>query len=531
VNRRLDAPVFVCLALLPAAAAARLWGLGFCLPHPHCRPDEDAVSAIAGGFLAGDFNPHVFNYPALFMLAVAAAVWMLPGAERLLHKVTPFHFDPLLDGVSTTSKHYMVARFLSAASGVASVWLIYRIATRLFGAAAAIAAAALLALAFLHVRDSHYGVTDVAMAFMVLVAFLAAVRLSQSGSRTDLAIAGVTAGLATSTKYNAALVALPALFAILAGMPETKSNRARVADAGTFVALMILAFLCTSPYSLLDFRHFRADVMSDALHLTQGHGIDLGRGWIYHATTTLRYGLGIPILAAGVGGMVLLITRNTRLGAFVALFPVSYYVVLGSGYTVFTRHMIPIVPFLCLTAGYFVAESAAWAAIRLRRPQLKPALAALAVAGVAWPSVQSVITFDMFIARTDNRLLARQWVEARFPEGTMIAQIGREGGHVFLRDANEVPYALIPFTTDGIRPDLVIVQSAPSLDAPELGDLKEVLRTEYTLRYASDVIADDPRNVYDLQDEFYLPLAGFYSVERPGPNLKIYVRTTAAARR
>jgi hypothetical protein len=337
--------------------------------------------------------------------------------------------------------------------------------------------------------------------------------------------------LATSTKYNAALVALPALFAIFIAAPGAKSIRARLAEAALFVVLMIAAFVCTSPYSVLDFRHFSADVMSDVLHLTEGHGLDLGRGWLYHATTTLRYGVGVPVLVAGVAGLLLLVWKDPRRGVLVSLFPVSYYAVLGSGYTVFTRHMVPIVPFLCLTAGYFLAESASWLAARLRRPQWKPLLATIAVIGALWPSARSVVRYDAFIARTDNRLLARQWVEERFPALTTIAQIGREGGHLFLHDQNEVPYTTIPFARDGVRPDLVVVQSAPELDAPELGDLSEILESDYTVGFSSNVAAPDPRNVYDLQDEFYLPLAGFHSVERPGPNLTIYIRRGIDVRR
>ena len=54
--------------------------------------------------------------------------------------------------------------------------------------------------------------------------------------------------------------------------------------------------------------------------------------------------------------------------------------------------------------------------------------------------------------------------------------------------------------------------------------MDHVLSTDYTLGFASEVAPPDRRNVYDLQDEFYLPLAGFHRVERPGPNLKVYVR-------
>jgi hypothetical protein len=523
-RQRAAATVLVGGAILPVAAAARLWGIGFCLPHNHCRPDEDAISAIAGGLRWGDLNPHIFNYPALFMLAVATVLFTLRGVERLLHKAMPFHFRSLLDQADGTTINYMVARLLSAAAGIASVWVIFRIALRLFDRTTALAAAALLALAYLHVRDSHYGVTDVPMTFMVLIAFLYVVRLSESGARRDLVMAGLTAGLATSTKYNAVMVSLPGLFAIFGCLPDMKSMRARFADAAIFVVLMVAAFVCTSPYSLLDFQHFMADVTSDAQHLSQGHGVDLGRGWAYHATTTLRYGVGAPILGAGVTGMLLLIFRRPRRGLLVALFPVSYYALLGSGYTVFTRHMVPVVPFLCLAAAYFIAESARWLAIRLRRPQWNPALVTLGLVGLLWPSVHSVVMFDVLMARTDNRLLARRWIEQRFQAGTTIAQIGRDGGHVFLQDPNEVRYTTIEFSREGLQPDIVVVQSSPMLDAPALGDMEHVLSTDYTLEFASEVAAPDPQNVYDLQDEFYLPFAGFQRIDRPGPNLKVYVR-------
>ena len=213
------------------------------------------------------------------------------------------------------------------------------------------------------------------MSFMVLVAFLFAVRLSQSGMRRDLLFASVAAGLAAGTKYNAGLVALPVLFALFIS-PAANPRRSRFGDAAIAVLLMVVSFLCTSPYTVIEFPRFWADFSSDVLHLSGGHGIDLGRGWIYHATTTLRYGVGLPLLVAGVAGLVLLLVRDWRKGTLVALFPVSYYVLLGGGYTVFARHMIPVVPFLCLTGGYAVAETASSIAARLGRPAWRTTLTA-----------------------------------------------------------------------------------------------------------------------------------------------------------
>jgi hypothetical protein len=275
---------------------------------------------------------------------------------------------------------------------------------------------------------------------------------------------------------------------------------------------------------VLDYQQFLADLASDAQHLSGGHGVNLGRGWVYHATTTLRYGLGLPILAAGTAGLLLMVMRTPRIGILVALFPVSYYAVLGSGYTVFMRHMTPVIPFLCLTAGYFVSETAGWIAAWLRRPTWRAGLAGAAVIGLVVPSLNSVVRFDALIAQTDSRLLGRRWVEQRFAPGTTIAQLGPAGGHLFFPEEWRLPYTTVELTRNGARPDVVVVPSSPVTGPPEFGGMEPVLKSEYTLAYSRVVVAADPRNVYDLQDEFYIPFAGFRSVERPGPNLDIYVR-------
>jgi hypothetical protein len=511
-------------SILAVAAGARLWGINFGLPHLNCRPDEGGIVAIAGSIYHGDLNPHHFNYPELFMLAVAAVLVVLSASGRVLEMFAiPWPVD-----VSGTTIAYRVARYLSAAAGIASVLVVFRIGLRLFGRAAAFAAAAMLSLAFLHVRESHFGVTDAPMTFLTLVAFLFIVRLSESGTARDLIAAGVASGLATSTKYNAALIALPALFAILtdaAGIRRPIGTPLR--RAALYLSIMAAAFLFTSPYTVLDFRQFSADVTYESRHLAQGHGVILGRGWLHHLTSTLRYGVGIPILAAGMLGFVLLLWRDRRLGILVALFPVSYYLLLGSGYTVFARYMLPVVPFLCLMAGYALAEGAQWLALRMRRPNLSPIAATAGVTLLLWPSAHSVVHFDRLLSRTDSRLMARWWIERQFPKETTIAQLGSEGGRVLLfeHDRSEKKYNKVDFSRRGVRPDLVIVPSSPLMPAPrELSDMARTLSREYELAYHRDVVGTDAANVYDWQDDFYLPLSGFKGIERPGPNLKIYIR-------
>ena len=447
----------VLVAILLVAAVARFWALTFGLPHPAARPDEEAVSALAGNYYLGYFEPTDFTYPPLFMLVVAATLWLaFRTAPAMLSRLN------IRLGLSdpTMSAQRIVARLLSAAAGVISVWLVFRIGTRLFGRPTALVAGAFLALAFLHVRDSHFGVTDVPMTFMVLVGFLAIVKLAESGSRRDLVAAGIWTGLAVATKYNAALLVLPASFAIL-NDPLQRPIQSRLVRVVGFAAIMTAAFLIVAPFSVLSYEKFLYDVTNVSRHLADGHGVDLGRGWTYHLTTTLRYGLGIPLLVAGILGLPLMVWREGRRGILVALFPVAYYVLIGSGRTVFARYILPAVPFLCLTAGYFVVTTAAVVTSYLQRPRWRIPATTVMTAAILWPSLLSVIAFDRLIARDDSRVLARRWIEERFPPGTSIAQLGLGGGsagNVYIN--YETDYLLSDITASS-KPTLVIVVSAP----------------------------------------------------------------------
>jgi 4-amino-4-deoxy-L-arabinose transferase-like glycosyltransferase len=501
--------------VLFAAAVARFWGLTFGLPHPAARPDEEAVSAIASGFYYGNFRPPIFDYPPLFMLLVAGTWWVLFAEAPSLAARMNLHIQwPAL----SMSAERIVARALSALSGVASVWLLFRVAARLFGRQTALVAAAFLSLAFLHVRDSHFGVTDVPMTAMVLAAFLAVLGLADSGSARNLAGAGVLIGLAVATKYNAALLVLPAAMAILDD-PLKRPVSQRLVRVAALSATVAVVFILVSPWAMLDFERFLSDAAGVSRHLSRGHGVDLGRGWTYHVRTTLRHGLGWPLLVTGIAGLPLMVWRERSRGLLVALFPMAYYVVMGSGRTVFARYALPLVPFLCLTAAYAVSAAADWAAARMNRQRWSGAVAVLLTSGVLWPSAQSVLAFDRLLVREDSRVAARRWIEARFPAGTTIGEIGAANAHLYFAD--EQHYVAMPAVD---RPELISIVSSPVTGAA-VEDVAPWLTREYDLAFSESVVAeDDPENIYDRQDEFYVPLAGFHDIERPGPNVRVFVR-------
>ncbi len=80
----------------------------------------------------------------------------------------------------------------------------------------------------------------------------------------------------------------------------------------------------------------------------------------------------------------------------------------------------------------------------------------------------------------------------------------------------------------GPLPDWIILHESPlgRYVAPSVSTL--VRRQYELLEYVKGSGSVNAGNVFDLQDAFYVPYAGFRDVARPGPDIRIY-RNRASA--
>jgi dolichyl-phosphate-mannose--protein O-mannosyl transferase len=192
------------------------------------------------------FNPEFFSYPSLFMYAMAG-VYSAACSIEIAARIFP---DMRACIEADWLKLIVAARALSALAGVAGVVAVFAIARRL-EPAAAFPAAILLSVSFLHVRDSHFGVTDVAMTSMLLWALLLLLRADEQPSVRRFAIAGFVTGLAASTKYNAILLLTAAVVSQIRVWLELRAPvSVKHARLALVAACSILGFLIGTPYAL-----------------------------------------------------------------------------------------------------------------------------------------------------------------------------------------------------------------------------------------------------------------------------------------
>jgi hypothetical protein len=540
------------LAILALAAALRFAGLGFGLAppradptlHPLARPDEQYLWNLGLGIYAGDPNPHFFLYPTLlpYALALADAAYVA-AASLALGSREAVELELLRDPRALI----WIDRAIVAAIGAGTTLLVDRLATRAFGAGAGLVAALCLAVAPLHVRDSHFGVTDVPLAAFVCCVLLAALRVESRGSGRDYALAGLAAGLAASTKYSGALLLAPIVAADLLGRSAGPARPwRRLAMA---LALAPLGFLAGTPFAGLAWPEFRDGVALQLLAQSGPDwlGIDLGPGWSHHLRFTLWHGLGPPLLLAALAGAALALWRAPRPALVLLAFALPYYAVVGRGPLVFARYMLPLVPVLCATAGFAVASTAE----RLPRRRAAAALALSAL--VAAPALVASIELDLVLARTDSRVLAADWLREHVdPDETVflvgavfadppVAWRGRKAYDPFpwpprawagrLRlpagpELRRVRNAMDP-SFDAIARDervgYVVVAESPLQAYGPTASLER--RLPGFRRVASfEGVGRHPGMRFDLHDAFYVPFAGARHALRPGPNLHVYAR-------
>lgn len=429
------------LIILVLALFVRLWGIDHGLPFIY-HPDEPALVRSAYGLRFGNLNPGHFDWPHFhfyFCLLIFEGFIKLRALVQLLHLRPAVESGiPLL--WQDPAIFYFLARLVAASMGTATVGLTYLIGKRLFDRRVGLLAALFLAVSPLHVDQSHYALLDVPLTFWVALSFYFSILVMESGRLRHYLLAGLLAGFSASTKYNGALVVL----AIVAAHLLRRSSEIKKAGAGVrrFLlaiiydwwklvlagAVSILGFLIGTPYALLDRKTFlfKEDARGFLWQLQgmKSHvGAEALNGWWFHFSDSLKNGLGLGILILVVLGVVLVLIRRQRAQLFLLLFPVLYFLYVGSWRVVYSRFMIPILPMLCILAVLPVGY--VWQKLTRRSGRVwfwgTIVLTAFTV-GSLLPSLRQVIYGDRLLGQTDTRTVAKVWIDENIPDKSKIAE-------------------------------------------------------------------------------------------------------------
>lgn len=361
-----------------------------------------------------------------------------------------------------------LARSLSAVCDSFTVGLTFVVARRVLPRSWALFAAALVALAALHVQQSHFFTVDNFAAFWMLAAFWGGARWQEKGRARDALLGGACLGVAMACKISAVFVAFPLLVLLMFGVGKHSFRRIIVGALGC-VLMALFCFRAFQPMAFLgqwgffDVRpdpRFWNDLASQA-GITNGTADVpfnvqwVGRApWLFSLRNLGFWGYGWGLLVSGALGIIFVL-RNARerdentpilLGS--ALFCLILFGVQGATFSKFTRYFLPMTPFMALLAAYAwqkLANRAAW--LRVGPPLVAGFTALWCVA------VTSVYT------RPHTRLEASRWIVANIASGT--------------RTINETPWdeslplGWAPSGTGGLQSQLLGSYDADTIEKRE----------------------------------------------------------------
>jgi hypothetical protein len=322
-----------------------------------------------------------------------------------------------------------------------------------------------------------------------------------------------------STKYSAAPLSLTVLFIRPGALPRPR-------DVLLFGVALAAGFLALTPYAAIDYPQFTSDVGYERLHLAAGHGVDLGRGWSYHPTRSLPYGLGFGIYAAAIAGLLPWWRKHRQAALPIAAFGIAVFAAAGTGRTVFFRYVIPLVPIACLSAAIAVTSASTWLARRLRIAEA--AMASVLAIAIALPSLVTTVRIDRLLAQPDSRVIAADWLRPQLrPEDTLC-----DVGGVLGLDLNGVEFhnwqfdkSTATFVDAGDRrPDWLILYDSPLAYAELDPRMTRLALERYRLAHEVRGVGTSRQRVFDPQDAFFLPVFGFSGIDRPGPDVLVYRR-------
>jgi len=360
---------------------------------------ETAVRIIHSGSL----HPHFFDYPGLGIyaqVAVGVIVFMVGAINGAWTALS--HFGP--------ADLYGWGRLVTVAAGTAIVWVVYR-AGLFWGTRPALIAAGLMAVSAMHVRESHYVLTDVPMALGVAVTFLLTLRVMQAPSTRGFVWVGIVAGLAAGTKYNGVYAfMMPVAAWLVMPSPRPRLLASLVPAAGACAG----AFLLVAPYTILDLPAF-LDAWAGLARHFKPRSRFAEPGWLLYVKH-LQANLGTIGLVVHTVGLGLVIRQAVRgpgrgLAVLALVFPLAYFALISRSALVYGRYLLPVFPFLCLWAAIAIHEGLAWTERRDWSPRLRVAVLVLAVALTAYRPVWASVSFLKAIGTPTPQSKAWAWMD------------------------------------------------------------------------------------------------------------------------
>ncbi|MFC1526127.1 glycosyltransferase family 39 protein [Candidatus Latescibacterota bacterium] len=411
--------------VLVVAGALRLYHLDRWLPY--CFEEATPVTRARGFWGPSDgsfdFDPHFYNYPALafYLHFLTQAVVLVVGyVSGLVASVDEFR--RLL--VVRWPAFLLLARGVTVAMDLCAVWAASRL-SRVFcndpaGGKAGplgVAIAALVAFNALHARLTQRVMVDIPLTFLVLLALHRLVLVLQRNTMRAYLAAGACIGLATATKYTAALLVVPLLAVSAHHLVRGTSRRTVALGTAASLATAAAIFLVCNPYCLLEAGEFIGDIRLESTHMEVGHfGHDLGTGTAAFYVAALWQATGIVGLAA-IGACLSAVRQRDGAAGLLILWIFVYLTVVATWEMRADGYLLPVVaPILILGCRLLLGP-----ALSVFRPRWRAGVLFVVFLLYLAPQAHALRGHYDRVSRPHTQVQLLKWFPSAIPAPSLIA--------------------------------------------------------------------------------------------------------------
>lgn len=495
-------------AILLLAVAFRFLPIRSGLPYSDYVDEGHVLHQTIDAFERGNPDVNWYGLPALPAYSAGAALFLYGPLYRHFHGRS-FQEDLPIDNMAPSSKSnydlitpvelIVAGRIITACVSMLSVILAGIIAAHLASHRASLLAMLLVAVCPALVTRGSIVIVDTFATFFALVSLWFCLRVQLGVSKriwTDLTLAGFATGLTFASKYPVAAVGVVLPTTILM-LPSSWGRRVQL--MALVAGGVVLGILAGAPMTFIK----PVAVWRDVVENIRAYG-QMGSAQGYIAQAISRSELGLPLLLAGLAGIILMLRyakmRATAItwllfgGVLIALF-------VNSSFRPF-RSFLSLTPLLCIAAAIAFSGLIDWTLAKRplwRRMALTVILVGGCIGSLAFSSFQQA---EHRMAHKDTRIQAINWLQGQAGKGATILAI-RE-------------LFVLPTEWQRIAASVTVV---PWLEAAEVLKQRQfdyIVTGEFDLRHSSDPTAvSDYRDHWDAQLKPLRILADFGRIPTP----------------
>lgn len=455
-----------------------------------------------------DFNPHFFNYPALYFYLQFLGQTIYLALNLLIGRYqTPEDMYRLFE--SDPTEIVLLARMINILFGLGSVWATYQLGRLLHTEQIGLLASAILALTPIPVHTSRIVLVDTPLLFFGILSLLQCAKIYRHNTPSTHLWAGLWIGLAGASKYTGALFGIPLIAVHILNTPSIQSLWHQKKHIAISIVTATSVFLITNPYLLLDFKTFWTDFSFERTHMALGHfGIEPNRTVLTYLKD-LWHNLGLTLTPFLIWGCIHNIKNvKSNIPAMpMFVFAVLYFSMISTWSMNAAHYLLPLFPPLAIATAMGIQRMLQ----HIKQSAPIPSIASILIIA---PASFNTIQAHIDNAKPDTRIEAKQWIINNIPQQALIAT------EYYTPDLPPNQYHHFRLPIDTVRPELV----SPFYDIGWYTNFGYIITSDgISARYQKDPQKfSNQIRFYDALQNTWQQVASFSGEQFSGPAIYVF---------